>query len=102
MSEPTTTTDDTGQDQIAAQLRDLVGPGGNQEIIDALLEEDAATVAEEALKLLLKIGSVARAADVDLDVLLAGDRPKSGRDRLAERLRTSPTHQDYLRQGSAT
>jgi hypothetical protein len=40
-------------DTITMQLRDLVGPGGNEEVVADLLEEDVATVAEAALRLLL-------------------------------------------------
>jgi hypothetical protein len=91
MTEQPTTTVDSGEATITTKLRDLIGPGGNQEIVDELLEQDAAVVAKAALAFVLRLGTAARREGIDLDVLLTEAKPRSASDRLAEALRRRPT-----------
>jgi hypothetical protein len=53
----------------------------------ALLEEDAASVAEQAVETLFRLARGLRAQNIDPEVLLAGDskEPRSPREKLAAR-----------------
>jgi hypothetical protein len=99
-TQPTTDTDTT-EDQIVNRLRDLLGAGVSIEAVEALRAEDAEVVADQAVKLLQRLGVALRAQNIDPETLLEA-KPRKGSDRLAEALRRKPAGASYQQPGSTS